>query len=71
MHRTKHAQEIATRFKTMVEQAGDSLSDVHYKELVLLIEAAIDTAVVDKLEKMADALNSMAHKVRNDAEFFD
>jgi hypothetical protein len=71
MHRTKHAQEIATRFKTMVEQAGDSLSDVHYKELVLLIEAAIDTAVVDKLEKMADALTSMAHKVRNDAEFFD
>ena len=71
MHRTKHAQEIATRFKTMVEQAGDSLSDEHYKELVLLIEAAIDTAVVDKLEKMADALNSMAHKVRNDAEFFD
>ena len=71
MHRTKHAQEIATRFKTMMEQAGDSLSDEHYKELVLLIEAAIDTAVVDKLEKMADALNGMAHKIRNDAEFFD
>ena len=42
-----------------------------YDELSLLIEAGIDTALVDYIEKMADKLESMAHDVRNSAEFFD
>jgi|GEM_PF-593896 len=71
MYRSKHAQEITLRFKQLVEQSGDSLPDEHYDELSLLIEAGIDTDLVDRLEKMADALNSLAHKIRNDAEFFD
>jgi hypothetical protein len=71
MHRTEHAREVVDRFRTMVEQAGDKLPDEHYDELILLFEAAIDTAVVDKLEKMADTLTALADKVRNEAEFFD
>jgi len=71
MHRSEHAQAIASRFKAMVEEAGDDLPDEHYDELVLLIEAGIDTALVGRLEKMADALTDMADRVRSDAEFFD
>ena len=71
MHCTKHAQEIADRFRDLVETAGDALPANHYDELSLLIEAGIDTALVDYIEKMADKLESMAHDVRNSAEFFD
>ena len=71
MHRTKHAQAIAQRFQEMVENAGDSLPAEHYKELALLIEAGIDTALVGYIEKMASRIDKLAHEMRHDAEFFD
>ncbi|MDX2465016.1 MAG: hypothetical protein QNK31_10980 [Porticoccus sp.] len=71
MLRTEHAQQIADRFRDLVETAGDSLPANHYDELSLLVEAGIDTALVEYIEKMADKLESLAHDVRNSAEFFD
>lgn len=71
MHKTKHATEITTRFRELVEGAGSTLADEHYDELSLLIEAAIDTALVDKLETLANKLQKMSHDIRHDAEFFD
>jgi len=71
MKRTKHAQEITERFRELVEITGDSLPEAHYKELALLIEAGIDTALVEALEKMANRLEDMSHDLRHNAEFFD
>jgi hypothetical protein len=71
MKRTKHAQEITERFRELVEIAGDSLPEAHYKELALLIEAGIDTALVDSLEKIATRLEDMSHDLRHSAEFFE
>ncbi len=71
MHKTEHAQKITDRFRELVKQAGHSLPDAQYDELVLLIEAGIDTALVERLEIMADKLQSLVHSVRNDAEFFN
>ena len=71
MKRTQHAQEIANRFRELVESAGDTLAEEHYNELALLIEAGIDTAMVETLEKMADQLDKLSHAVRSNAEFFD
>ena len=55
----------------MLIQSGESLDEEHYDELTLLIEAGIDTALVERLEKMADKLQELVHEVRNDAEYFD
>jgi len=71
MHKTQHAQKITDRFRELVNQAGDSLPDEHYEELSLLIEAGINTALVERLEKMADKLQKLTHEVRNEAEYFD
>lgn len=71
MHRTKHAQQVTDRFRELVENTGDTLTDDHYDELSLLIEAAIDTALVEQLEGIANKLDSLAHDLRNNAEFFD
>ena len=70
MKRNKHANEITERFRDLVESAGDTLSENHYKELALLIEAGIDTALVDKLEEVANKVDSLAHDIRSDAEKF-
>ena len=71
MKRTKHAQEMTERFRELVEGAGDTLPENHYKELALLIEAGIDTVLVKTLEKMADKLDQLAHSVRRNAEYFE
>jgi hypothetical protein len=71
MKHTSHAEEVAKRFRELVEDAGDTLADSHYSELALLIEASIDTALVEKLEKMADRMEKFAHEIRHDAEFFE
>ena len=71
MHKTQHAQKITDRFEELVSEAGHNLPKEHYDELALLIEAGIDTALLERLEKMADRLQSLAQSVRNDAEFFD
>lgn len=71
MHKTAHAQQMTDRFRDLVNDSGESLSDDRYDELVLLIEAGIDTALLERLEKIADKLQQLAHDIRNDAEYFD
>jgi len=71
MHQTDHAQAMADRFRELVEQAGDSLPENHYDELKLIIEAGLDTALIESMERIAGQLNKMAHNIQNKAEFFD
>ena len=71
MKHSQHAEDISNRFRELVEDAGDSLPVNHYNELSLLIEAAIDTALVDLLESMAAKVEKFADDIRHDAEFFD
>ncbi|MFW2372256.1 MAG: phosphatase [Gammaproteobacteria bacterium] len=71
MHKTQHAKKITERFRDLVTDAGDSLPEQHYDELILLIEAGIDTALVERLENIADTIQKLAHDIRNDAEYFD
>lgn len=71
MKRSNHAQEITDRFRDLVESAGHTLNAEHYDELSLLIESGIDSALVDYIEKTANALEKMAHDIRHDAEFFE
>jgi hypothetical protein len=71
MHQLDHAQAMADRFRELVEEAGDSLPENHYDELRLIIEAGLDTALVESMEKIAAQLTRMAHDIQNNAEFFD
>ena len=71
MHQSDHAQAMAERFRQLVEESGESISDNHYDELRLIIEAGLDTALVEAMEKIVGELNRMAHDIRNKAEFFN
>ena len=61
---------MADRFRDLMEESGDSLSDHHYDELKLIIEAGLDTALVEVMGKIAGELSRMAHNIQNKADFF-
>ena len=71
MHQSDHARAMAERFRELVEDAGDSLPVEHYDELKLIIEAGIDTALIEVMEKIANQLTKMSHDIQNKAEFFN
>ena len=71
MHQTEHARKVTERFRELIENSGDTLASNHYDELSLLIEAALDSAIVDQLEAMAKKLNEMSDNLLHDAEFFN
>ena len=71
MQQAKHAEQMATRFRELVEDAGDSLSTNHYNELKLIIEAGLDTALLENLARVTEKLTSLAHDIQHNAEFFD
>jgi hypothetical protein len=55
----------------VVEDSGDSLPANHYNELKLIIEAGLDTALLESMEKIAGSLNNLAKDIQHNAEFFD
>jgi hypothetical protein len=71
MHQSDHAQAMTERFRELVEDAGDSLPANHYDELKLIIEAGLDTVLVEVMEKISGQLNKMSHEIMNNAEFFN
>ena len=71
MHQADHAQKMTDRFRELVEEAGDELPAHHYDQLRLIIEAGLDTALVEAMEKISGKLVIMADDIRNDAGFFD
>jgi hypothetical protein len=71
MQQNKHADAMVSRFRELVEDAGDSLSVNHYNELRLIIEAGLDTALLEAMEKVALRLDDLSHDIRHDANIFD
>jgi len=71
MHQVKHAEAMVDRFRELVENAGDSLPANHYNELKLIIEAGLDTALLEVMVKTAGRLNSLANDIQHNADFFD
>jgi hypothetical protein len=71
MHQAKHAEAMVNRFRELVEGAGDSLPLNHYNELKLIVEAGLDTALLESMKKVAGQLNSLAEEIQHNADFFD
>lgn len=64
-----HAQQVVDNFKGKLSESGrQHVGEKHFDELALLIESAISTAVLEEMERAADSLEAMAHRMRNNAE---
>ena len=68
MHQSDHAQAMADRFRELLEESGDSITESHYDELKLIIEAGLDTALVEAMTKIAGELSRMAENIQTKAE---
>ena len=71
MQQAKHAEDMVDRFRELVEDAGDSLPVNHYNELKLIIEAGLDTALVEAMERISVELTRLSKDILNRAEFFN
>jgi hypothetical protein len=71
MQQAKHAEDMVDRFSELVEDAGDSLPVNHYNELKLIIEAGLDTALLEMMGKVAGSLRGLAEDIQHNADFFD
>jgi hypothetical protein len=71
MQQAKHAEDMVDRFRELVEDAGDSLPVNHYNELKLIIEAGLDTALLEMIGKVAGSLRGLAEDIQHNADFFD
>ena len=71
MQQAKHAEQMVDRFRELVEDAGDCLSTNHYNELKLIIEAGLDTALLENMGRVTEKLTRLAHDIQHDARFFD
>jgi len=69
VNQNEHACSIANRFKEIFEESGESFSKEHLDELSLLVEAGLDAAILQKMEKIADQLTKLSNEIRHNAEF--
>lgn len=68
----QHAKKVVDRFVEMIgPELTENLSDDHLAELALLIESAIDAAVLDTEEEVISKLETLTKSIRKDADFFD
>ncbi len=68
MNQSEHARRMVERFRELVASAGDSLPESHYDELQLIIEAGVDAALIEQLEKVATRLEQFAAEIKRTAE---
>lgn len=71
MQQAKHAEAMVDRFRELVEDAGNSLPVNHYNELKLIIEAGLDTALLEMMGKVAGSLKGLADDIQHNADYFD
>ena len=62
---------MVDRFRELVEDAGNSLPVNHYNELKLIIEAGLDTALLEMMGKVAGSLKGLADDIQHNADYFD
>jgi hypothetical protein len=67
-----HAERVVDSFRELLSESGrQHVGEKHFEELMLLVEAAISSAVLTEMEWAADRTDELAHRLRNYAERFD
>lgn len=70
-HSARHAAQVVEQFRAMLDrETAAAIDPEHFEELRLMIESAIDTAVLMRLERIATEIGDLAKRVRHDAEAY-
>ena len=64
-----HAERVVQAFKDNLSDSGrQHVGEKHFDELILMIESAISTSVLEDMEHAADKLAHLAEELRKGAE---
>ena len=67
-----HAEDIVGEFRTLIsDEARQQIEEEHFEELTIMIESALSTAVMERVEHAADRLVALAKEFRADVEHFE
>jgi len=62
---SSHAHRVVDSFKSMLsEDAKSQVTDGHFEELALLIEAAIDASLVEQLNKASAIVQNAVTEIK-------
>ena len=69
---TRHAEQVVRHFRdSLSESARRNIGEKHFAELALMIESAIDAAVLDELADNVQQLERVVAQLKRRAERFD
>jgi hypothetical protein len=69
---TRHAERVVDQFRALLSSTGrQHVGEKHFAELSLLIEAAIDAALLDENAHYVSELQRLVHRMQRSAEHFD
>jgi hypothetical protein len=69
---TAHAERVVHQFKDLLSVTGrQHVGEKHFEQLALLIESAIDAAVLDENAKYVSELERIVSRMKRSAEHFD
>ena len=66
---SEHARKVVDSFKSMIpDHAKNALTDDHYEELALLVEAAIDSSLLQQATEASSIVKEAAEKIHQLSE---
>jgi hypothetical protein len=69
---TRHAERVVSQFKDMLSATGrQHVGEKHFADLALLIEAAIDAALLDENAHYVSELERLCQRMKRSGEHFD
>jgi hypothetical protein len=69
---TRHAERVVSQFKDLLSPTGrQHVGEKHFAELALLIEAAIDAALLDENAHYVAELERLCQRMKRSGEHFD
>jgi hypothetical protein len=68
----QHAQHIVNEFSGFIDDAArEAVGEENLGQLMMLIESAITTTVLEEMERMSDQVIALGNQMKKNAEHFD
>jgi hypothetical protein len=69
---TRRAQKVVDHFKQVLSPSGrKAVSETHFEELALMVESAIEAAILEEVAGYAHRLEEVIEEMKHNAAIFD
>ena len=69
---TSRAQKVVDHFRQVLSPSGrKAVTETHFEELALMVESAIEAAILEEVAGYANRLEQLIAEMKHDAAIFD